>query len=190
MSLTASDLARLGPAAQKQVVEKVLAQKTGKYHNRKTVRHGITFDSKHEADRARREVVKRAPSVDINEKSLIRVVQQISMFFLPVVERYVKTAPYGNDKLLANFMRMASSAFAARHVINPIHAFYVKRHMLGLLGYRKVAAWIYYFRQVNNSVHVFITAFFSTEYNLDTKYFSSKYATATVMQSVKAAVTA
>ena len=26
MSLTASDLARLGPAAQKQVVEKVLAQ--------------------------------------------------------------------------------------------------------------------------------------------------------------------
>ena len=51
MSLTASDLARLGPAAQKQVVEKVLAQKTGKYHNRKTVRHGITFDSKHEADR-------------------------------------------------------------------------------------------------------------------------------------------
>ena len=51
MSLTASDLARLGPAAQKQVGEKVLAQKTGKYHNRKTVRHGITFDSKHEADR-------------------------------------------------------------------------------------------------------------------------------------------
>lgn len=51
MSLTASDLARLGPAAQKQVVEKVLAQKTSKYHNRKTVRHGITFDSKHEADR-------------------------------------------------------------------------------------------------------------------------------------------
>lgn len=51
MSLTASDLARLGPAAQKQVVEKVLAQKTGKYHNCKTVRHGITFDSKHEADR-------------------------------------------------------------------------------------------------------------------------------------------
>lgn len=51
MSLTASDLARLGPAAQKQVVEKVLAQKTGKYHNRKTVRHGIPFDSKHEADR-------------------------------------------------------------------------------------------------------------------------------------------
>lgn len=51
MSLTASDLARLGPAAQKQVAEKVLAQKTGKYHNRKTVRHGITFDSKHEADR-------------------------------------------------------------------------------------------------------------------------------------------
>ena len=51
MSLTASDLARLGPAAQKQVVEKVLAQKTGKYHNRKTVWHGITFDSKHEADR-------------------------------------------------------------------------------------------------------------------------------------------
>lgn len=43
--------ARLGPAAQKQVGEKVLAQKTGKYHNRKTVRHGITFDSKHEADR-------------------------------------------------------------------------------------------------------------------------------------------
>ena len=53
MSLTASDLARLGPAAQKQVVEKVLAQKTGKYHNRKTVRHGITFDSKHEAYRFR-----------------------------------------------------------------------------------------------------------------------------------------
>ena len=51
MSLTASDLARLGPAEQKQVVEKVLSQKTGKYHNRKTVRHGITFDSKHEADR-------------------------------------------------------------------------------------------------------------------------------------------
>lgn len=51
MSLTASDLARLGLAAQKQVVEKVLAQKTGKYHNRKTARHGITFDSKHEADR-------------------------------------------------------------------------------------------------------------------------------------------
>lgn len=51
MSLTASDLARLGPAAQKQVVEKVLDQKTGKYHNRKTVRHGITFDSKREADR-------------------------------------------------------------------------------------------------------------------------------------------
>ena len=41
MSLTASDLARLGPAAQKQVVEKVLAQKTGKYHNRKTVRHHV-----------------------------------------------------------------------------------------------------------------------------------------------------
>lgn len=51
MILTASDLARLGPAAQKQVVEKVLAQKPSKYHNRKTVRHGITFDSVHEANR-------------------------------------------------------------------------------------------------------------------------------------------
>lgn len=54
MGLTGADLARLGPAAQKQVLEKLGRQaqaKEGKYHNQPTKVQGIRFDSKKEARR-------------------------------------------------------------------------------------------------------------------------------------------
>lgn len=54
MALTSADLARLGPAAQKQVMDKLAgaqAQKKSKYSNRKVVRDGIKFDSEREAAR-------------------------------------------------------------------------------------------------------------------------------------------
>lgn len=54
MALTSADLARLGPAAQKQVMDKLAgaqAQKKSKYGNRKVVRDGIKFDSEREAAR-------------------------------------------------------------------------------------------------------------------------------------------
>lgn len=54
MALTSADLARLGPAAQKQVLDKLAgaqAQKKSKYGNRKVVRDGIKFDSEREARR-------------------------------------------------------------------------------------------------------------------------------------------
>ncbi len=54
MPLTSADLARLGPAAQKQVLDKLAgaqAQKKSKYGNRKVVRDGIKFDSEREARR-------------------------------------------------------------------------------------------------------------------------------------------
>lgn len=54
MALTSADLARLGPAAQKQVLDKLAgAQQTkkSKYGNRKVVRDGIKFDSEREAAR-------------------------------------------------------------------------------------------------------------------------------------------
>lgn len=54
MGLTGADLARLGPAAQKQVPEK-LGQQTQagerKYHNEPVMVNGIHFDSKKEANR-------------------------------------------------------------------------------------------------------------------------------------------
>lgn len=54
MGLTGADLARLGPAAQRQVLEK-LGQKTQagerKYHNEPVMVNGIHFDSKKEANR-------------------------------------------------------------------------------------------------------------------------------------------
>lgn len=54
MGLTGADLARLGPAAQKQVLEK-LGQQTQagerKYHNEPVMVNGIHFDSKKEANR-------------------------------------------------------------------------------------------------------------------------------------------
>lgn len=54
MGLTGADLARLGPAAQKQVLEK-LGQQTQagerKYHNEPVKVNGIHFDSKKEANR-------------------------------------------------------------------------------------------------------------------------------------------
>ena len=48
MALTSADLARLGPAAQKQVLDKLAGAqkpKKSKYGNRKVVRDGIKFDS-------------------------------------------------------------------------------------------------------------------------------------------------
>lgn len=54
MALTSADFARLGPAAQKQVMDKLAgaqAQKKSKYGNRKVVRDGIKFDSEREAAR-------------------------------------------------------------------------------------------------------------------------------------------
>ena len=55
MALTSADLARLGSAAQKQVLDKMAGeqkqQKRNKYGNRKVVRDGIKFDSEREAAR-------------------------------------------------------------------------------------------------------------------------------------------
>lgn len=54
MALTSADLARLGSAAQKQVLDKLAGaqqQKRSKYGNRKVVRDGIKFDSEREAAR-------------------------------------------------------------------------------------------------------------------------------------------
>ena len=49
MGLMSNDLARLSPAAQKQVMEKL--KKPGKYKAQKTKRGRLTFDSKKEAER-------------------------------------------------------------------------------------------------------------------------------------------
>lgn len=54
MGLSSQDLARLGPRAQKQVLEKLGAQqrqRESKYHNEKDSRGEIKFDSKKEARR-------------------------------------------------------------------------------------------------------------------------------------------
>lgn len=54
MALTSADLARLGPQAQKQVLDKLAGTqkpKRSKYGNRKVVRDGIKFDSEREAAR-------------------------------------------------------------------------------------------------------------------------------------------
>jgi hypothetical protein len=54
MALTSADLARLGPQAQKQVLDKLEGMKKpkkNKYGNRKVVRDGIKFDSEREAAR-------------------------------------------------------------------------------------------------------------------------------------------
>ena len=49
MGLMSNDLARLPPAAQKQVMEKL--KKPGKYKAQKTRRGKLTFDSRKEAER-------------------------------------------------------------------------------------------------------------------------------------------
>lgn len=55
MALTSADLARLGPAAQKQVLDKLAGtqkqEKRSKYGNRKVVCDGIKFDSERETAR-------------------------------------------------------------------------------------------------------------------------------------------
>lgn len=54
MALTSADLARLGPQAQKQVLDKLAGAqkpKKSKYGNRKVVCDGIKFDSEREAER-------------------------------------------------------------------------------------------------------------------------------------------
>lgn len=54
MGLTGADLARLGPAAQKQILEKLgkaAQEKPGKYHNEPDNRGNLRFDSKKEARR-------------------------------------------------------------------------------------------------------------------------------------------
>lgn len=54
MALTSADLARLGPQAQKQVLDNLAGEqkpKKSKYGNRKVVRDGIKFDSEREAAR-------------------------------------------------------------------------------------------------------------------------------------------
>ena len=54
MALTAADIARMSPAAQKQIAAKLVGEaqrKERKYHNEPTVCRGITFDSKKEARR-------------------------------------------------------------------------------------------------------------------------------------------
>lgn len=54
MALTAADVARMSPAAQKQIAAKLVGEaqrKERKYRNEPTVSHGITFDSKKEARR-------------------------------------------------------------------------------------------------------------------------------------------
>lgn len=54
MALTAADVARMSPAAQKQIAAKLVGEaqrKERKYHNEPTVSHGVRFDSRKEARR-------------------------------------------------------------------------------------------------------------------------------------------
>lgn len=54
MALSSKDLARLGPRAQRQLLQKLGAQqcqRQSKYHNEPTTVNGIKFDSKKEARR-------------------------------------------------------------------------------------------------------------------------------------------
>ena len=54
MGLSGTDLARFGPAAQRQVLEKLgnqAADKGTKYHNEPDIRGRLKFDSKKEARR-------------------------------------------------------------------------------------------------------------------------------------------
>lgn len=54
MALSSKDLARLGPRAQRQLLQKLGAQRCqrqSKYHNEPTTVNGIKFDSKKEARR-------------------------------------------------------------------------------------------------------------------------------------------
>ena len=54
MGLTEADLARLGPAAQRQVLKKLTdagRSKVGKYHNQPDSRGNLRFDSRKEARR-------------------------------------------------------------------------------------------------------------------------------------------
>lgn len=56
MALTSADLARLGPQAQKQVLDKLVGEqksKKSKYGNRKVVRDGIKFDSERDGQDSR-----------------------------------------------------------------------------------------------------------------------------------------
>ena len=67
MALTSADLARLGPQAQKQVLDKLVGEqksKKSKYGNRKVVRDGIKFDSEREAARFGELKVLRAMGYD------------------------------------------------------------------------------------------------------------------------------
>ena len=69
MALTSADLARLGPAAQKQVLDKLAGAqrpKKSKYGNRKVVMDGIKFDSEREAARFGELKVLRATEPDCN----------------------------------------------------------------------------------------------------------------------------
>ena len=51
MALDTTDIARLSPNAQKQILAQTMKKKRSKYGNHKTTVNGITFDSKKEADR-------------------------------------------------------------------------------------------------------------------------------------------
>lgn len=76
MALTSADLARLGPQAQKQVLDKLAGAqkpKKSKYGNRKVVCDGIKFDSEREAARFGELKVLRAMVATMAAESRLRM---------------------------------------------------------------------------------------------------------------------
>ena len=85
---------------------------------------------KHETDGTGRKIIEGAPNIGVNKQTLIRMVQQHRLAFMPIVERDMERATNSHNKLTETLMGMTATAATARNIIQPIGALDIERHSL------------------------------------------------------------
>ena len=94
---------------------------------------------KHEAYRARREIVQPVPDARYNQQSLIGAVERIGKLIGTVVDGYIKAAADGNNELDVTMMAVPAPLGPARHIIDVERALDVKRHFNTIAHRRQIA---------------------------------------------------
>ena len=71
------------------------------------------------------------------------MVKMECLMLFSVKDLYIKRSAHGNDYLLACAMSMSTSTFSGRDIIGPVDTGNIKRHVLHLFRYRKIATRVY-----------------------------------------------
>ena len=114
------------------------------------------FTRQHQTHSTTREILQCSPSVRFDEQSLPRMIEQDGRTLFPIVKVHDETATHCHHQLVKIFVRMTSTTLTARHIVSPIDALDVERHILHLLCHSQIATRVNNLWQLNDFVVKFL----------------------------------